>query len=1370
VLPEFASLLEVAPEPGEPLTAQARAQRAAADAVRAVAAPRRPVVFVMDDLQWAGRTPLGFVDLVLSEKPIEGLLLVGAYRDGEVDAAHPLAAPLSRWSAQASVRQLRLGNLSEPALAALVAELLRVDVATAARLAEAIEPHTSGNPYETIELLNALRRDGLLAVTANGWRWDEAAVRARLGHSEVADLLGTRVAAMPPASVRLVESMACLGGRVELNVLGSASGLSASAAQDALAPALEEGLLVMDPGAHEAVRFRHDRIRDAVLRELDPDRRGTLQLELARRLARVPELFAVAAEQYMPVVEAVEAADERRQVVELLARAADQAALIGDHVLVSGLMTAALPLVGAGEADALVDVHTARHAALVSLGLFDQADDDYGAIGALRHSALERPVATALQVRSLTHRGRLAEAVELGIAALRDCGIDVPAAADLQAELDRQLETLFRWLNETGDADDLAMPDVTDPRLLTVGRLLDAMLAPTFFVSDLRLYSWVSLEALRIWSEHGPAPTLTGTAANAAFQFVTERGDYASAYRASRRILRVGEARGYEPGTSHARNVFSLVNCWFEPIENAVAESRRAREGLIAGGDLANAGYTIHGAITGLLDCASSLDELIAAVEEGLAFEQRTGGEQAGQWMNTYQWLVGVLSGTLPRAAGEAAPTSRYAGNPLALNHVYVTCAVAAAVFGDPESLDRHTEPLPSLASTKVGWSVSALAYPLRGLALAWRLRESPGDERLLRELDAVMPWLVARAADAPDNFLHLLHLVEAELAWTRGDFHAAAVGFDAALREVAGRQRPWHAALIAERAARFFLAHGMEHVGHDLLARARRGYLAWGATAKADQLDWSHPILETAGDADSVSPGTVDLVGILSASQALSSETSLERLQRRVVEVVSAMTGATGVSLLVDEETAVPASVMRYVQRTAEPLLVRDAVADQRFARDPYFAGLDLCSLLAVPVFSRGELRAVLLLENRLIRGAFSADRLDSISLIAGQLAVSLDNAQLYAGFRLIADEQAALRRVATLVAQGAAPDAVFGAVAAELAGLLDAHGITLCRYEAGDELTVLAHRGLAARQLPPGTRVPLDGTSVSSIVRQTRRPARMDSYAESSGRIGEMIERLEYQSGVGAPIIVDGRLWGATIANWVGETRPPPDTEERMAQFTQLLETAIANADGRAQLDASRVRLLTEADDARRRVVRDLHDGAQQRLVHTILTLKLAQRALLQDSDDAASLLSEAIEHAERGNAELRELAHGMLPASLTHGGIRAGVETVALRLDLPVQVDLPDQRFSAEIEASAYFIVAEALTNVVKHSQASAAEVRAHAEDGMLRIEVRDNGIGGADPSGHGLIGMSDRVMALGGLLEIESPAGGGTRLLTALPLGD
>jgi signal transduction histidine kinase len=324
------------------------------------------------------------------------------------------------------------------------------------------------------------------------------------------------------------------------------------------------------------------------------------------------------------------------------------------------------------------------------------------------------------------------------------------------------------------------------------------------------------------------------------------------------------------------------------------------------------------------------------------------------------------------------------------------------------------------------------------------------------------------------------------------------------------------------------------------------------------------------------------------------------------------------------------------------------------------------------------------------------------------------------------------------------------------------------LSRYEPGDELLLLAHRGSNARQLPPGTRMRPQDESVSATVRRTKRPARMDQYDGTHGAIAEVVRTSGLRAAVGAPIIVEGGLWGVVVATWNGAEPPPADTEQRMAQFAQLLDTAIANADSRDQLTASRARLVAAGDDARRRVVRDLHDGAQQRLVHTIVSLKLAQRALQRGDPSAESLVAEALEQAQQGNVELRELAHGILPAVLTGGGLRAGVDAMVVRLGLPVRVRVPGERLPAEIEASAYFIVAEALTNVVKHAQARRAEVRASVKDGVLHVAVRDDGIGDADPDGHGLVAMADRVTALGGRLDIESPAGGGTLLAATLPL--
>ena len=381
--------------------------------------------------------------------------------------------------------------------------------------------------------------------------------------------------------------------------------------------------------------------------------------------------------------------------------------------------------------------------------------------------------------------------------------------------------------------------------------------------------------------------------------------------------------------------------------------------------------------------------------------------------------------------------------------------------------------------------------------------------------------------------------------------------------------------------------------------------------------------------------------------------------------------------------------------------------------------------------------------------------------------MATAIANTESHARAERLGHEQAALRRVATLVAEGAPPTAVLDAVAGEMEALLDADQVVLNRFEPSEEILVLAHRGLDMARTPVGSRVSTQGESVTAMVRRTGRPARTENYEGARGALAELARATGLRASVAAPIVVEGRLWGLVTASWRSES-PPPDTEERMAQFAQLLDAAIANADSRDQLTASRERLLTAADEARRRVVRDLHDGAQQRLVHTIVTLKLAQQALGENDGHAESLVGEALENAQQGNADLRELAHGILPAVLTRGGLRAGIDAVVARLDLPVEVDVPADRFPAEIEASAYFIVVEALTNVVKHSRAGRAEVTASVADGMLRVEVRDDGTGGADRDGHGLVGITDRATALGGRLEIESPAGGGTLVAATLPL--
>ena len=1385
-VPEFGVLLAVPPDAGDPLTARVRTQRAGIGVLRAVASPDRPVVLFLDDLQWAGRTPLGFADLVLSAEPVDDLLLVGAYREDD-----RLAALLARWREQAGVRHLRLADLPGPDLTALVAEMLHVDEAAAAGLVEVIEPHTTGNPYETVELLDTLRRDGLLTATAEGWRWADAAVRARLGESEVAGLLIARIRTLPPPSRQMLEAMACLGGKVESSLLQAATGEPAGVVEQRLAAALDDGLVVVEPGTDEAVRFRQDHIREAVRSALDPAARGALQLAMARRLAGVPELYAAAAEQYLPVLEAVGDAAERRVVVERLRRAADQAALIGEFRRVDVLLAGALRLIGPGETAALVAVHTGRHAALFCLGRLAEADEEFRRIERLRPTARQFADPAAVQVKSLTHRNRFTEAIGLGIESLGGLGIDVPAADRLPAELGRQFDQLYAWLDHTDPADDLARPEITDPALLAAACLIDAMLPPAYLSQDFSIHGWLSLEALRILTRHGPAGALIGPASFAPFNAVVMRGDYSAEYRGKRRLLALGEARGYEPGTSETRYLFALTSWSFEPIEDCVRQAQQAREGLIAGGDLTNAGHTFLTAVTGLMDCASSLDACVAEVGAGLDFARRTGSEQTGQLIEGYRWLTGVLRGEGPAAAGEVA--ERNVGTQVALFHAHLTRAQAAAILGDPAGLARHTREAMPLLPAALGLYTSALARLLRGLALAEQARTGPDGDRagLVGELDDIAQWLADRAANSPANFRHLLRLLEAERAWALGDFRAAAVAFDAARREVAPRQRPWHRALITERAARFWLAHGLEHAGYDLLAQARQEYLGWGAMAKVDQLDWAYPSLpaQRAGDqpADlphrrsSVTTGTIDLLGILSVSRALSSETSIAGLHSRVVDVLRAMTGATEVHLLLwsddrqdwrqptpgrdaGTEPAVPTSVLRYVQRVPEPLVVTDALRDDRFARDPYFAGVPCCSLLAVPIVSRGALSAILLLENRLIRGAFATERLDGVQLVAGQLAVSLDNAQLYAEFRRIADEQAALRRVATLVARGVGPDLVLAAVAEEVGALFSADGAAIVRFEPDGEATVLGGYGFALS--PPGSRGRPDSHSVMAAVHATGRAARRDADASRLGAIPAAA-----RSAVAGPIVVEGRVWGA-VGVGSRDDRLPTDTEQRLAEFTELVATAIANTESRAELTTSRARIVAASDHARRRIERDLHDGAQQRLVSLALRLRTLRAAVPPELAALGAQLSDAVAEVTGALEELREIARGIHPSILAEGGLLPALHALARRSPIPIDLAVRvDRRLPEQIELASYYVVAEAVTNAAKYARASAVTVTVEADTaaGVLRVEVGDDGDGGADfARGTGLVGLKDRVEALDGRIALDSPPGAGTTLRVEVPL--
>jgi signal transduction histidine kinase len=389
--------------------------------------------------------------------------------------------------------------------------------------------------------------------------------------------------------------------------------------------------------------------------------------------------------------------------------------------------------------------------------------------------------------------------------------------------------------------------------------------------------------------------------------------------------------------------------------------------------------------------------------------------------------------------------------------------------------------------------------------------------------------------------------------------------------------------------------------------------------------------------------------------------------------------------------------------------------------------------------------------------------------------VATAIANADSHAALARLAEEQAALRRVATLVARSVAPQEVFEAVTQEVGQLLgvDRVSFSMSRYNSDGTMTVLAvWREPAGLFRPPRTRWALGGNNAPTLVAQTGREARIDRLADDSGPIGQAAREQGYTSQVGTPVLVDGRLWGVTLVGSTMEKPLPASTEVRVAAFTELVAMAIANAESRSELAASRARIVASADEARRRIERDLHDGAQQRLVSLGLQVGAALETAsgLGELERELAAIAEGIANVQEG---LRLIARGIHPAILGHGGLGPALRTLALGCPIPVELRtrVEDARLPEPVVVAAYYVVSEALANAAKHAQASVVLVQVDVWEGALSVCVSDDGAGGADAArGSGLIGLKDRVETLGGTITVSSPVGVGTTLRASLPLDE
>jgi signal transduction histidine kinase len=418
----------------------------------------------------------------------------------------------------------------------------------------------------------------------------------------------------------------------------------------------------------------------------------------------------------------------------------------------------------------------------------------------------------------------------------------------------------------------------------------------------------------------------------------------------------------------------------------------------------------------------------------------------------------------------------------------------------------------------------------------------------------------------------------------------------------------------------------------------------------------------------------------------------------------------------------------------------------------------------VASPIVVEGELWGAMIVVST--AAPLPPDTEERLEKFTDIVATAIANAESREARAVLTDEQAALRRVATLVAQGASGRDLVDAVAEEVGRLFPVGTVTIGRFESDDTVTTLASWSSTEVTFPRGKRWPTRGTNVAWLVLTTGEAARIDDFSAATDPIGVAAREAGYKSAVGSPIVVEGHLYGLITATST-EGPLPPGTEARLASFTELVATAIANAKGSAELAASRRRIVAAADEARRRIERDLHDGIQQRLI--ALTFR-ARAMARRPPDELPGLATQLAEGLKDASDELREVSRGIHPAILTEAGLGPALRALARRSEIPIGVAVRlDERLPPEVEAAAYYIASEALTNVAKHAHASTVELSATHDDRILSLEVRDDGIGGVDPSnGSGILGLTDRVEALDGTISIGSPLRGGTRLRVQLPI--
>jgi predicted ATPase len=1031
--------------------AQSRFQLVVRRFVSVFARPEHPLALFVDDLQWIDQGTLDVLEGLLTHGDVQHLLVIGAYRDNEVDASHPLARRIDAIrQAGAPVQAISLPPLGRTDVQQLVADALRCDPAHAESLAQLIHHKTAGNPFFLMQFLYALADDGLLAFDHDHaeWSWDMDRIRAT-GHTDnVVDLMVGKLRRLPQDTQSALQQLACLGHRAEIAMLVQLSGTPEEQIHSELWEAVR--LELMERAA-SSYQFVHDRIQEAAYSLVPEDSRAAAHLRIGRLLATAtpPELRSEAIFDIVSQLNRgstlITARDEREQLAELNLVA-------GQRAKASAAYASALTYLVAGAELLREDCWERRHDLAFALelhraeceyvtGQLGPAEARLAALATQAATPVERAAVAGLRIDLHTTLDQSDRAISIGLEYLRHVGVDWsphPSAEDARREYDR----VWSQLGTRAIEDLIALPVLTDPASLAILDILAKLVTPAFIdVHNLQVL--VSCRAVNLSLERGNgeascnAYTALGRIARALF------GDYEAGYRFGRLGCELAEHHGWtrvQPRTDLAFGAAILP--WTKPVRTGRDMLRRGFEGATSIGDVLYASGSGAHLNTNMLVAGDHLVDVEREAERGLAFAHKTRFGLTIEMIATQLGLVRTLRGLTRRFGSldddqfdEAQAERRFAQNPslqVAECWYWVRKLQARVLAGNATAALEASQQAERLLWTSASFLEHAEYHFYGALARALCCDATPADERHthLAALAAHQRQLDSWAQNCPENFENRAALVEAEIARLEDRLLDAEHLYKKAIQSAHAQGFIHNEAVAYEVAARFYAAHGFSKIAETYLREARYAYLSWGADGKVRQLDLLYPHLKRQEPASGPTSTIVapvellDLATVIKVSQAFSGEMVLEKLIDRLLRAALEHAGAErgllivprGNQLHIDAEAstsgtdvmvhlrdaaapepALPDSLVRYVLRMHEHAIVDDASGPNPFSADPYIVEHRARSVLCLPLMKQGILIGALYLENNLTPHVFTPDRITVLKVLASQAAIALENTRLY-------------------------------------------------------------------------------------------------------------------------------------------------------------------------------------------------------------------------------------------------------------------------------------------------------------------------------------------------------------------------------------